>query len=229
MKLMGMASAGILMTLLGCSGQSSDDGKTGTLALNLIGTDRAGEQYRLRNASFDLYGFPDYFEVVGKDEPPPPMGTGGAAGGGMTTPSAGFAGSVTGGSANYYSESFSSEEDPDSATISRRLVPGYYYLTLSNSDFYMEHLTPSGPERVEKLVLLSGRTTSAYIWNGGVTDVAYQFGINGDLIDFRSGELRVNIGIEHPGENMGTGGYPIGGFTSTGGSAGAAAGGRASF
>jgi hypothetical protein len=101
----------------------------------------------------------------------------------------------------FYQESVSTEDDPDAPTINKRLVPGYYEVNFASYDWYLERLSEAGEwERVEEAVLLSSRYQTAYVYNGNSTMVAYRFGVDGQLIDFRAGELDIGIEIEQPGE-----------------------------
>ncbi|HKU37526.1 MAG TPA: hypothetical protein VJR89_05245, partial [Polyangiales bacterium] len=166
---------------------SDQEAETGVLSLALTAQDSQGKTYRLRNAQFEVYGYPDYQYPA----PQPPMG--------------GFGYGGTG-SSNYYYEQFKTEDDPDAEAIVAKLVPGYYNITLLNDDWYLERATDTGHERVEKAVLLTPRYQSTYVWDGGVAQVNYRFGVDGELLDFRSGELRIGIEIERPGERCVPGG-----------------------
>lgn len=113
----------------------------------------------------------------------------------------------------------SSETDPGAAVISTRLLPGYYNIWLGGN-WYIERITANGPERVEKVVLLSEAYQYAYIYHQGTSYVTYRFGVDGELIDFRHGDLNISIGIEQPGDPVdGCGGF--GGCSGSGGRAGA--------
>ena len=174
--------------------EPDSESESGVLSLALTAQDSKGTNYRLRNAEFEVFGYPDYQQF-----PPPIMGGSGGWGGG--------------GSDYYYQETFSTETDPDAETITARLIPGYYNITLANSDWYLERTTDAGTERVEKAVLLTSRYQSTYVWDQGVAQVNYRFGVDGELIDFRSGELRIGIEIERPGEHC----VPGGGYAGYGG------------
>lgn len=180
------------MLIFACSGagdQSNSDDKTGTLKLELTGIDSAGEVYRLRNASFHVMGYPHYY-----------FPTSGGAGG-----SEGY----------YYETTLSTETNPNAAQITQRVVPGSYYVTFdTGQDWYMEHITPSGPERVAQAVLLSEPTQFAYVYDRGTTPIFYNIGVNGRTIDFRYGDIQIRIGVEQPGDGAG-------GFPGTGGAGGA--------
>jgi hypothetical protein len=166
---------------------------TGTVQLELIGTDSQGTQYRLRDGVFRIYGYPDYYE----------WSTAGGASGSS--------------SSSYYYEQVSTEDDPSSPVISRRVVPGYYEIYFASTNWYFEKLTPAGPVRVEESVLLSGRSQSRYVYDGGVANIYYQFGVDGTLIDFRSGDINIGVRIERPDDGQG-GMAGVGGIAGAGGS-----------
>jgi hypothetical protein len=208
MKTRVLASCLALLSV-SCAKATSEEPDTphGVLTLALTGVDSGGVTYWLRNANFDVTGYPD------GQWSPPIGGMGGFAGGG---------GEFTG-----YHETFSSDDFADDPTVTLRLIPGYYNVQLLNGDWYLERATAGGPrERVEQAVLLSPYYQSAYVWDGGVATLAYRFGVDGELIDFRNGELQIGVEIEKPGERCtggfaGWGGFP--GMTPSCGSAGAPA------
>jgi hypothetical protein len=180
----------------------SEEEKTGSLSLALTATDSSGELYRLRSASFAIYGYPQYYF---------PSSSPGASGAGGS-----------GDEGYYYSETVTSESDPNAAVITRRVVPGSYYVTFDTSrPWYIEHVTASGAERVSQSVLLSTPTQYAYVYDRGSSSVFYQFGVDGKTIDFRHGDINIRIGIEHP--NNGAGGQA--GAAGAPGAAGAIVGG----
>jgi hypothetical protein len=98
-----------------------------------------------------------------------------------------------------YSKWLSSETDLDASTIVERLVPGDYSVELTPG-WYLERYTDGSWLPVEQAVLLSSAQQWAYIYNNGISRVAYRFGVDGELIDFRSGELQIGIEIEQPGD-----------------------------
>jgi hypothetical protein len=161
----------LAMTWIGCNGSGShegaENGPLGALELHLTGTDSHGQQYRLRNAEFNIVGYSYY------------------------------------GQSNNYDETVSSEADPDAEFIETRLVPGSYYVTLANRLWYLEKLTPNGPERVADAVLLSDTTVYTYVSQNSTSDAYFTFGVDGQVIDFRHGKLRIGISIEHPNEDDG--------------------------
>lgn len=159
--------------------------RVGVLQLSLVGTDSARQQYRLRNASFEINGYSEF---------------GPAGGGGSNT-----------------QETVSSETDLDRPFIERRVLPGTYWITLSNSDWYLERLSGPMPERIAKAVLLSSATQYTYVYDRSVTPVDFRFGVDGDLIDFRHGDLRICISIERPDDSA-TAGRPSQSVGGSGGS-----------
>ncbi|HYO95587.1 MAG TPA: hypothetical protein VER33_13790 [Polyangiaceae bacterium] len=196
----------LALVACGAGSDEPDAGKVGNLGIALTGVDGQGQEYRLRSASFEISGYPDHYDE---------------------SPAAGAGG--TGTDPTYYTEVVSSDEEPDAATISRRLLPGYYYVYMMNTDWYLERLLPGGPERVEQAILLSPRQTYAYIWDGSSRTVSYRFGVDGELIDFRSGQLDIAIIVEQPNEGGGAGGEAgwggtagVAGRPPIGGAAGAA-------
>jgi len=188
------------VAMAACTGAENDgpgEEAAGELELALIGTGSNGTQYRLRQGEFVVS--PNYYEY--EDE------SWGGQGGDP-----------------YQATVLSTESDPDADRIVGRFLPGSYYVTFTSTDWYLEALTPSGPERVEESVLLSSRFVYAYIYDGRSTAVTYRFGVDGELIDFRSGKLEIGIAIERPEDHMegGSGGIgeepPLAGVGGMGGS-----------
>jgi hypothetical protein len=95
------------------------------------------------------------------------------------------------------SEQVFSDTELDSPVIRTRLFYGSYTVSLSaEQDWYIERLTPNGAaERVAEVVLLSSPTQSVFVQQGQVSQVAFQFGVDGELIDFVGGDLEIGIGI----------------------------------
>lgn len=178
--LMGIAAA--------CSGTNQDgDSKesTGNLELALTARDNRGELYRLRNASFSIYGYPNY------SFPESAGGEGGASTSGY-----------------YYSQVVSTETNPTAPVITQRVVPGTYYVSFDVSQpWYIEHVTAGGAERVARAVLLSNSYQYVAVYDRATTSVYYQFGIDGGVLDFRHGDLVIGISVERPDEG-GSGGQP---------------------
>lgn len=98
----------------------------------------------------------------------------------------------------YISTSVSSETDPELPVVKARLLEGYYDVSFIDSGWYMEHLTPAGPEPVEKSTLLGAASVSTYIYRGTVSPVSFAFGVNGELVDFLGGQLEIGITVEQP-------------------------------
>lgn len=61
-------------------------------------------------------------------------------------------------------------------------------------------------------MLLTSTCQSAYVYDQGVSTVNYRFGVDGELIEFRAGDLQIGISIEQPGEGAPDAGGLIGGF-----------------
>lgn len=163
-------------------------GELGSLSLKLTGVDTSGRDYRLRNASFTIssgFGFPFPFPFPFADAS---VGT---------------------------STVVSTETSPNAPVIAVELVPGSYNVSLSNPDWFLERAVNGVWERVDQAVLLSSATQFASVFEGGTTPVAFRFGVDGELIDFRSGELEIGIEIEQPGDqSIPDAGWPFpeGGF-----------------
>lgn len=167
----------------------SETAELGSLTLKLTGVDTSGRDYRLRNASFIISpGFPSFpfpFPFPFEDAS---VGT---------------------------STTVSTETNPNAPVIAVELVPGNYNVNLSNPDWFLERAVGGVWQRVDQAVLLSSANQFASIFNGGTTPVAYRFGVDGELIDFRAGELQIGIEIEQPGDQSvpDTGVFPFeGGF-----------------
>jgi hypothetical protein len=94
----------------------------------------------------------------------------------------------------------SSEEDLDAPYLETRLAPGYYEIGVLPYGWYLERLSDGAWEQVEQAVLLSSAWQSVYVRHGLTTSVAFRFGVDGELIDFRAGTVRIGIEIEQPGE-----------------------------
>jgi hypothetical protein len=171
------------------SSEKKEQQELGSLTLNLTGSDSAGRQYRLRNATFLIWGNLDF---------PVPISDGGFP--------------------SY--QTVSTETDPDAQVISLRLVPGYYQVSMENSDWFLERSSDDTWERVEQAVLLSQVYQGVYVSHGAVSPIYYRFGVDGELIDFRAGSLEIGIEIEQPGEGPPDAGFfggLVGGSGGTGG------------
>lgn len=94
------------------------------------------------------------------------------------------------------STSVSSESDPDGAFLRARLFPGSYSVSLRPGEWYLERIGENGSERVQQAVLLSSATQSAYVQQGYVSQVAFQFGVDGELIDFIGSDLDIGITVQ---------------------------------
>ncbi|HEY6881314.1 MAG TPA: hypothetical protein VI299_24980 [Polyangiales bacterium] len=101
----------------------------------------------------------------------------------------------------------STETDPNADRLSVRLLPNQYRVTLGGN-WYLERVSETGVERVQQAVLLSPAVQWAYINNDWYYDMAFRFGVDGTLIDFRHGDLNIDISIELPGQGPDAGGPP---------------------
>jgi hypothetical protein len=107
----------------------------------------------------------------------------------------------------------STEDDPNASQLKVRLVPGQYLVTLGG-DWYIERLSAGGAERVQQVVLLDSPTQYTYVSQDWNSELQYQFGVDGTLVDFRHGDLTIDIGIELPGDQPPDAGqgYPYPGY-----------------
>jgi hypothetical protein len=194
-----LAAAGALLMGCGSSGQpsagGSNDDAVGQLALPLTTQGASGVQYRLRDATFNIYRY----------------GYGGYGGSGM--------GSGGGGQGQVFT--VSSETDPNAATISINLEEGYYYLELVPG-WHFEKQTSSGYEAVEA-TLLSGQTQYVWVSRRSTSFAEFQFGLGGREI-WLNGDLNIGVVLyEDPQGYAGYGGSPGGsGGMWSGGSGGVA-------
>lgn len=181
----------VLLGVVGCAsdGGSREDieempseGEVGNLSLSLTGMDSQGRVYRLRNAEFVVSSGPYWGDWPGMPYP------------------------YDGGTP--VSTVVSTETDPDADTIRLRLVPGSYTVQLQGS-WFIERLTASGVERVQRVVLLSEPYQYAYVYHNSAFRVAFRFGIDGDLIDFRHGDLEIDSEFELPGDSDYDAGWPM--------------------
>jgi hypothetical protein len=187
MKIMQWAALGALAAMMGCTDDAHVSAPaaeatavpeaSGTVQLKLTGADSAGRTYRLREASFQVIGYP-YF-------------------GGLLLPGMPYPYDAGSPLSELY---LSTEDDPDLPMLTARVIPGQYTVSLLGSSWYLERSADSGWERVEQAVLLSEATQFAYVWNGGITPVNFSFGVDGELIDFRAGDIQIGITIERPGD-----------------------------
>jgi hypothetical protein len=188
MKIMQWAALSALAAMAGCTDDAhvseaapeatAAPEASGTVQLKLTGVDSAGRTYRLRDASFQVVGYP-YF--------------GGVLLPGMPYPDDAGVGTLS----ELY---LSTEDNPDLPVLSAHVIPGQYTVSLLGTAWYLERTADSGWERVEQSVLLSDATQFAYVWNGGITPVNFAFGVDGELIDFRAGDIQIGITIERPGD-----------------------------
>jgi hypothetical protein len=90
-----------------------------------------------------------------------------------------------------------SESDPDGELLSARLFHGSYTVALQPLAWYIERIAAdgNGAERVEHVALLSSAQQSVGITAGAASRIAFQFGVDGELIDFLGGDLEIGISI----------------------------------
>ncbi len=93
------------------------------------------------------------------------------------------------------SSTLSSESDLENEVLRSRLFYGSYTVDLRPEGWYLERLTPEGPQRVARAVLLSSPQQGVFVQQGGVSRIAFQFGVDGELIDFQGGDLEIAIDI----------------------------------
>lgn len=201
---MSSALCGVLLVVGACgetSGPAAVSGdKRGLLTLGLVGTSPTGDKFRLRHASFDVFGCGDNYRHY-------PAGTAGT----VALPSSTATAAAGTGVAFQECTSFtlSSDDDPDAVTLSMRMKPGYYTVTL-NGAWSLEEASEAGWAPASA-VLLSAQTQEFYIWDGATSYVSYELGVGGDLIAFQHGDLNIGIQVRRPGETFGaagTGNWP---------------------
>jgi len=90
--------------------------------------------------------------------------------------------------------SVSSETDVDAEVIAERLLPGSYTVTLADG-WHIERQTPDGFQPVAQAILLSSRQQSVGIAENQSSQVYFQFGVDGSLIDFHHGDLVIGITV----------------------------------
>lgn len=94
-------------------------------------------------------------------------------------------------------ETLSTELDPDAPYLSTRLAPGIYQVTIVG-DWYIERLSEGGAERVDDAVLIGSAMKRTHVVGRSAALVFYRFGIDGDVVDFDSGELRIGVDFQLP-------------------------------
>lgn len=174
----------------GCAADASPEARFlqgGSLSLALSATNRDGDTFRLRDATFHLAGcsddaFPTRSPIPGTNE--------------TETLYASECTDVT----------LSTEDHLNQSLITRRLLPGNYSVILAG-DWYLERQNASGPwTRVERVVLLSPYFQQIYVRDGAAEQMSYVFGVGGDPIDFRHGDLNIRIQVELSDEDAGAAG-----------------------
>jgi hypothetical protein len=89
----------------------------------------------------------------------------------------------------------STEDDLDAQSLTIDLVRGAYSVML-RPDWYLERVTDSGADPIQA-VLLSPASQSVFIERHATSRVAFQFGVDGDMVTFFGGELEIDIEIEN--------------------------------
>lgn len=201
---LGLVGVGIAaLALQGCSGGGGSGGdqpgepQFGSLSLPLVAESPSGTSYRLRDATFEIYGQ----SMMG--------GFGGTAAGGF------------GGGSSPPPIIVNSEDDPDAPAITLSLEQGSYSIRLVPG-WRMEKVEGGMATPVEATLLSS---EWQYLWVSPQTTtwVEYEFGI-GDRSVWLNGEVNIGVRVyEDPSERYPYGGS--GGWMGTGGGAGISAGG----
>lgn len=176
----------------------AENAAEGSLTLGLTGLSPSGSSYRLRDAIFQISGCADSIDGGGYYPYPYPA----YAGTGGTLPVAGEGG----GGASCSTFELSSEDDLDAPSVSKRVLPGYYTIVLLDG-WHLERASTGGWADVDRALLLSPKVQQQYVWDQGAAYVNYSFGVDGDLIDFRHGDINIGISVQTPGEVGSTGGY----------------------
>ena len=184
-KVAALAAVGVAFVagLSGCSSQPGDDeAEIGSITLPLAADAQSGAHYRLRNATFEIWGSYYWYD-----------GAGGSASTG--TSGGGFGSLVT---VN------SEDEDPDASSIVVDLEQGPYNVALLPG-WNFEKVEGATVTNVEA-TLLSSETVYVYVSPHSTTWAQYQFGI-GDSDLWLNGKLNLNINVyEDPNEYYGVGG-----------------------
>jgi hypothetical protein len=186
------------LALVGCSGSSfggsnsgEHESKLGQLALPLVTQGASGVTYHLRDATFAIHRYANYYDYA--------PGTAGTA-------SMNLAG--TGGGDEVIT--VSSETNPSAQNISVSLEEGNYYVELVPG-WHFEKDGPMGAETVEA-TLLSGQTQWVWVSRQSTSFAEFQFGLGGREV-WLNGQLNIDIVLhEDPSELQGNGGYPSGGY-----------------
>ncbi|WP_437636795.1 hypothetical protein [Sorangium sp. So ce854] len=204
-----LAAAGVMFAtgISGCTMPSEDDAELGSLSLPLAAQAPSGVSYRLRNATFQIYG--DYYWYDG-------VTVGSSGVGGSESSSSNSTGYYPGGTLLTIN---SEDEDPDASSILVDLERGSYYVQLLPG-WHLERVEGGTATPVEA-TLLSSQTVYVYVSPHSTTWAQYQFGV-GDSALWLNGKLNLSINVyEDPEEyygGYGTGGE--GGWAGTGGAGG---------
>jgi hypothetical protein len=96
------------------------------------------------------------------------------------------------------SQTLLADDHLDDAVLRSELVYGYYTVSLHPESWYVERVTPEGPQRVEEAVLLSPLMQHVSIQPSSVSQLGFQFGVDGDIVDFFGGRLEIGVGFQRP-------------------------------
>ncbi|MEY4575722.1 MAG: hypothetical protein RL701_425 [Pseudomonadota bacterium] len=193
MKIKSLGLLGVVLAAACGEGRDADESEGhGSLTMALTGVSPTGDTFHLRDATFDISGcaedpngggyYPPGYPYPGP-YPYPYAGSGSAG-----TP------------ANCLQTSLSSEDDLDAPYITKRVLPGYYTVTLQPG-WHLEELQSGGTwTPIENALLLSAASQSLYVWDQGAAYANYAFGVDGTLIDFRHGDINISISVTRPDE-----------------------------
>lgn len=149
----------------------------------LTARDSDGDQYRLRNAVFQVTG---YAYDPSLTQPPAADDDAGVAGNGGT-----------GSNPVVSSVTVSTEDNPDAEFINLTLTPGYYTVELINDSWFLERATETGAwERVDGAELISPKLQAATVVRDQTTSINYRFSVEGEIIDMGTGDLTIGITVE---------------------------------
>jgi hypothetical protein len=110
--------------------------------------------------------------------------------------------------------SVSTEDAPDATSITQRVLPGYYGISLRDG-WRLEQLAGMGWEPVQTALLLTPAAQNVYVWDQSRVDVRYSFGVDGTLIDFQHGDIVITIDVRRPEESGNVAGFGGAGLAGT--------------
>jgi hypothetical protein len=103
----------------------------------------------------------------------------------------------------------STEDDPYSLLLSARVLPGDYMVTLRDG-WYIAKVSENGKEEDIEVNAVKLTDSTQWVWvnQWWPAQVVYQFGINGELIDFVGADLQIGIQILEPDSGAGPWPFP---------------------